>query len=150
MMRMVPACELAPYSVPCGPSSTSTRSEEHTSELQSPCNLVCRLLLVKKNRVRNVQQRDAAWPDRAHVLVERRDAVGQEVTEDLRERRRGAADEIPRRRGGRRRATTSTAAGQGGQQESQRGMAICAHGCGRRCWFLTDGPQQAPYRHGHA
>src|SRR5256885_7080973 len=25
------------------------RSEEHTSELQSPCNLVCRLLLVKKN-----------------------------------------------------------------------------------------------------
>src|SRR3989454_11214165 len=26
------------------------RSEEHTSELQSPCNLVCRLLLVKKNR----------------------------------------------------------------------------------------------------
>src|SRR5256885_5698577 len=27
-----------------------TRSEEHTSELQSPCNLVCRLLLEKKNR----------------------------------------------------------------------------------------------------
>src|SRR5256885_10962639 len=26
----------------------STRSEEHTSELQSPCNLVCRLLLEKK------------------------------------------------------------------------------------------------------
>src|SRR2546426_3776619 len=25
------------------------RSEEHTSELQSPCNLVCRLLLAKKN-----------------------------------------------------------------------------------------------------
>src|ERR1039457_7358842 len=25
------------------------RSEEHTSELQSPCNLVCRLLLVKKH-----------------------------------------------------------------------------------------------------
>src|SRR5256885_11973164 len=25
------------------------RSEEHTSELQSPCNLVCRLLLGKKN-----------------------------------------------------------------------------------------------------
>src|SRR5256885_5343666 len=25
-----------------------TRSEEHTSELQSPCNLVCRLLLEKK------------------------------------------------------------------------------------------------------
>src|SRR5256885_6142211 len=27
------------------------RSEEHTSELQSPCNLVCRLLLEKKNLV---------------------------------------------------------------------------------------------------
>src|SRR5256885_10579113 len=27
----------------------SDRSEEHTSELQSPCNLVCRLLLEKKN-----------------------------------------------------------------------------------------------------
>src|SRR5256885_10857035 len=28
------------------------RSEEHTSELQSPCNLVCRLLLEKKKRMR--------------------------------------------------------------------------------------------------
>src|ERR1039457_6031009 len=28
------------------------RSEEHTSELQSPCNLVCRLLLEKTNQVR--------------------------------------------------------------------------------------------------
>src|SRR5256885_12458673 len=27
------------------------RSEEHTSELQSPCNLVCRLLLEKKNNI---------------------------------------------------------------------------------------------------
>src|SRR5256885_12683110 len=27
------------------------RSEEHTSELQSPCNLVCRLLLEKKKEV---------------------------------------------------------------------------------------------------
>src|ERR1022692_764429 len=30
----------------------SNRSEEHTSELQSPCTLVCRLLLAKKNSVR--------------------------------------------------------------------------------------------------
>src|SRR5256885_8751492 len=29
------------------------RSEEHTSELQSPCNLVCRLLLEKKNKTRD-------------------------------------------------------------------------------------------------
>src|SRR5256885_10266818 len=31
------------------PTQASPRSEEHTSELQSPCNLVCRLLLEKKN-----------------------------------------------------------------------------------------------------
>src|SRR5256885_13036965 len=30
--------------------SRAGRSEEHTSELQSPCNLVCRLLLEKKNK----------------------------------------------------------------------------------------------------
>src|SRR2546426_8419910 len=30
---------------------TTPRSEEHTSELQSPCNLVCRLLLEKKNKI---------------------------------------------------------------------------------------------------
>src|SRR5256885_13260446 len=27
------------------------RSEEHTSELQSPCNIVCRLLLEKKKKI---------------------------------------------------------------------------------------------------
>src|SRR5256885_7628056 len=31
------------------------RSEEHTSELQSPCNLVCRLLLEKKNTINSLQ-----------------------------------------------------------------------------------------------
>src|SRR2546426_8929559 len=31
------------------------RSEEHTSELQSPCNLVCRLLLEKKKKNRDVK-----------------------------------------------------------------------------------------------
>src|SRR5688500_19448877 len=30
------------------------RSEEHTSELQSPCNLVCRLLLAKKKQTYHV------------------------------------------------------------------------------------------------
>src|SRR5205807_6488712 len=30
--------------------SAAARSEEHTSELQSPCNLVCRLLLEKKKK----------------------------------------------------------------------------------------------------
>src|SRR5256885_6625204 len=33
--------------VPQGRMIFPTRSEEHTSELQSPCNLVCRLLLEK-------------------------------------------------------------------------------------------------------
>src|SRR2546426_5652828 len=33
------------------------RSEEHTSELQSPCNLVCRLLLEKKKH-RGLHQRE--------------------------------------------------------------------------------------------
>src|SRR5688500_19336266 len=32
------------------PVDRPVRSEEHTSELQSPCNLVCRLLLEKKNK----------------------------------------------------------------------------------------------------
>src|SRR5256885_2534529 len=31
------------------------RSEEHTSELQSPCNLVCRLLLEKKKTIKYEQ-----------------------------------------------------------------------------------------------
>src|SRR5256885_7202674 len=31
-------------------SPVTNRSEEHTSELQSPCNLVCRLLLEKKKK----------------------------------------------------------------------------------------------------
>src|SRR2546426_8329160 len=33
----------------------TTRSEEHTSELQSPCNLVCRLLLEKKKKKKKTE-----------------------------------------------------------------------------------------------
>src|SRR5256885_7659045 len=36
----------------CGRTGDTGRSEEHTSELQSPCNLVCRLLLEKKKKQR--------------------------------------------------------------------------------------------------
>src|SRR5256885_51882 len=36
------------------------RSEEHTSELQSPCNLVCRLLLEKKNKMQLDNQKEIA------------------------------------------------------------------------------------------
>src|SRR5256885_2366959 len=45
-----------------GPRLEAPRSEEHTSELQSPCNLVCRLLLEKKKKTKprssGRQQRD--------------------------------------------------------------------------------------------
>src|SRR5256885_7622524 len=36
---------------PAAVSDGVQRSEEHTSELQSPCNLVCRLLLEKKKKL---------------------------------------------------------------------------------------------------
>src|SRR5256885_6980273 len=35
-------------------SESHPRSEEHTSELQSPCNLVCRLLLEKKKNAQDL------------------------------------------------------------------------------------------------
>src|SRR5256885_5842219 len=38
------------------------RSEEHTSELQSPCNLVCRLLLEKKKKIQTSQRTSPAIP----------------------------------------------------------------------------------------
>src|SRR2546426_5443574 len=73
MIRRPPRSTLFPYTTlfrssrrtryapsPAGPSlrrpctQTPCRSEEHTSELQSPCNLVCRLLLEKKKyRIQN-------------------------------------------------------------------------------------------------
>src|SRR5256885_11382331 len=37
-----------PFSLAIATGASPHRSEEHTSELQSPCNLVCRLLLEKK------------------------------------------------------------------------------------------------------
>src|SRR2546426_9174293 len=40
--------QLAVTGVPQRDGEHASRSEEHTSELQSPCNLVCRLLLEKK------------------------------------------------------------------------------------------------------
>src|SRR5205807_9471049 len=42
-------CCSAPLEISSG--AEQQRSEEHTSELQSPCNLVCRLLLEKKNQI---------------------------------------------------------------------------------------------------
>src|SRR5256885_8984011 len=56
----------------CYEALTFERSEEHTSELQSPCNLVCRLLLEKKKTsaqhlrfrafvARGICMRSCAW-----------------------------------------------------------------------------------------
>src|SRR2546430_11260020 len=74
MIRQPPRSTLFPYttlfrSISCGPSpvgmramvfevagsmmESMLRSEEHTSELQSQSNLVCRLLLEKKNESRH-------------------------------------------------------------------------------------------------
>src|SRR5256885_3407637 len=45
------------------------RSEEHTSELQSPCNLVCRLLLEKKKVRRRGHPGDPPHQGRADGLA---------------------------------------------------------------------------------
>src|SRR5256885_9714703 len=47
--RDAPLFERIPL-VQSGSKRCIIRSEEHTSELQSPCNLVCRLLLEKKKQ----------------------------------------------------------------------------------------------------
>src|SRR6266581_3163058 len=73
MIRRPPRSTLFPYTTLFrSPSTTSTswgfastsgsavgatRSEEHTSELQSPVHLVCRLLLEKKNSVTSSKHR---------------------------------------------------------------------------------------------
>src|SRR2546426_3164917 len=62
--------DFPPSTPPATPSSSSpaifTRSEEHTSELQSPCNLVCRLLLEKKKN--NHIQREYGHTNEPHAL----------------------------------------------------------------------------------
>src|SRR5256885_5559748 len=52
--------------VPRGPAGRdqTRRSEEHTSELQSPCKLVCRLLLEKKKKKNKYTTSIRAAPDR--------------------------------------------------------------------------------------
>src|SRR5256885_10390968 len=47
------------------------RSEEHTSELQSPCNLVCRLLLEKKKKTEHDSDGLASAYRVAHYLAKR-------------------------------------------------------------------------------
>src|SRR5256885_2432626 len=52
----------------CADPQRAKRSEEHTSELQSPCNLVCRLLLEKKNKNPRTQ-RHSVHADRARSVL---------------------------------------------------------------------------------
>src|SRR2546426_7063271 len=59
-------------------SACGTRSEEHTSELQSPCNLVCRLLLEKKKNV-------------VHRVTRTTDEISSQTSHELRR-----TSEVPR------------------------------------------------------
>ena len=64
LTRMFPRCvsgEAISGSTPAAAAGVAEvsgvdRSEEHTSELQSPCNLVCRLLLEKKKNNKKQQK----------------------------------------------------------------------------------------------
>src|ERR1022692_4854974 len=98
MIRRPPRSTLFPYTTlfrsitrsrcfrPCRRFPTSqvgrSRSEEHTSELQSPCNLVCRLLLEKKKEVRIVEEEErlAGWTVQGILLEEGSDGVKNELS----------------------------------------------------------------------
>src|SRR5256885_13248305 len=45
------------------------RSEEHTSELQSPCNLVCRLLLEKKKKIQSNPWHSIAYTSLSSMIA---------------------------------------------------------------------------------
>src|SRR5256885_10299665 len=54
------------------PDPAADRSEEHTSELQSPCNLVCRLLLEKKKKSTTAIAAATLWKlSRADIRMRR-------------------------------------------------------------------------------
>src|SRR5438270_4830862 len=52
------------------PAARQQRSEEHTSELQSQSNLVCRLLLEKKKKKKITRQHDAKITQRPNDCAE--------------------------------------------------------------------------------
>src|SRR5256885_8829232 len=61
--RLVPGeFEKRTMFVNSGAEAVENRSEEHTSELQSPCNLVCRLLLEKKEAQTSELQSTSTLP----------------------------------------------------------------------------------------
>src|SRR5688572_32134426 len=57
-MRAPPIPQRASCNVQCSREerSSKVRSEEHTSELQSQSNLVCRLLLEKKKKIKTIDK----------------------------------------------------------------------------------------------
>src|ERR1039457_7513367 len=59
--KLVPSAEYG--------DSLSLRSEEHTSELQSPCNLVCRLLVEKKYQAYTNNCGPGRWLRNAHFAL---------------------------------------------------------------------------------
>src|SRR5437762_10695058 len=71
LFRSQRPCPCSVASHPTGPSglpfddAVHDRSEEHTSELQSPMYLVCRLLLEKKNKIEQTDEGDMI---RGHLL----------------------------------------------------------------------------------
>src|SRR5256885_7272662 len=64
-------------------TSEGLRSEEHTSELQSPCNLVCRLLLEKKKTVEREPRPLSPHPRTAHHRADQRSGRAHEADHRL-------------------------------------------------------------------
>src|SRR5688500_6920659 len=62
-------CGTAPYTFQIIDGALPERSEEHTSELQSPCNLVCRLLLEKKKPTTFYYVRQEPSRQMQHVVL---------------------------------------------------------------------------------
>src|ERR1039457_750980 len=73
------------------PCALPIRSEEHTSELQSPCNLVCRLLLEKTHSIHS-----GRVPVRSAQPATRRDAVPRAPRLSATSAREGRARVVPR------------------------------------------------------
>src|SRR5690625_6675398 len=82
---MMRAAEPPPRSALAIPASSPPRSEEHTSELQSRGQLVCRLLLEKKNKRTTQAQDDHAKPKVDHDRIRVDGSVVRDDTSRLRD-----------------------------------------------------------------
>src|SRR2546422_4473392 len=66
-----------PSHQPADHKSSHSRSEEHTSELQSRLHLVCRLLLEKKKKLSHSRQRLAGNSGRTGKTLERQNNISR-------------------------------------------------------------------------